>query len=42
MIKSILVASVYLSLFVATIEPISGLLGLIFTLYLGFKNDSHA
>jgi len=42
MIKALLVLSVYTSLFVTTIEPISGLLGLVFTLYLGFKNDSHA
>lgn len=41
MIKAILVLSVYSSLFVATIEPIGGLLGLVFTLYLGFKHDSH-
>ena len=40
MINALLVASVYLSLFMTTIEPISGLLGLIFTLYLGFRNDN--
>lgn len=41
MTKTLLVLSVYTSLFVATLEPISGLLGLSFTLYLGFRNDSH-
>lgn len=38
MIKTLLVLSVYTSLFVATLEPISGLLGLFFTLFIGLKH----
>ena len=40
MIKFLIFICVIASLIVASIEPIGGLLGLGFTLYLGFKNDN--
>lgn len=38
MIKFLILICVLASLFVATLEPISGLLGLFFTLFIGLKH----